>query len=56
MVKKKELPLCDEYFLFFFKTGFLCVTILAVPELAIVDEAGLKLIEIPLPLPPECWT
>ena len=24
-------------------------------ELALVDQAGLKLKEIPLPLPPKCW-
>ncbi|KAM7319942.1 hypothetical protein ACRRTK_020385 [Alexandromys fortis] len=27
----------------------------AVLELALVDQAGLELTEIHLPLPPECW-
>ena len=36
----------------FFKTGFLCVTVLAVLELALVDQSGLELTEIHLPLPP----
>ena len=40
-------------FILFFKTGFLCVA-LAVLELALVDEAGLELTEIHLPLPPDC--
>ena len=34
------------------ETGFFCTTVLAVLELALVDQAGLELIEIPLPLPP----
>ena len=36
----------------FFETGFLCITVLAVLELAPVDQAGLELTEICLPL---CW-
>ena len=28
----------------FFETGFLCVTVLAVQELALVDQAGLEFI------------
>jgi hypothetical protein len=39
--------------LFIFKTGFLCVA-LAVLELGSVDQDGLELTEIHLPLPPEC--
>ena len=39
----------------FFEIEFLCITALAVLELALVDQAGLKLIEICLPLPPKCW-
>ena len=38
----------------FFETRFLCVA-LAVLELALVDQASLKLTEIHLPLPPKCW-
>ena len=33
------------------ETGFLCVTVLAVLELALVDQAGLELMNIYLPLP-----
>ena len=35
--------------------GFLCVTVLAVLELALVDQADLELTEIHLPLPSRCW-
>ena len=42
-------------FFLFFETGFLCVALEPVLELAIVDQAGLELREIHLPLPPECW-
>ena len=42
-------------FFWIFEAGFLCVTALAVFELALVDQAGLELTEICLPLPPECW-
>ena len=42
-------------FLLFCETGFLCVTALAVQELAIVDQTGLELTETHLPLPPKCW-
>ena len=38
-----------------FETGFLCVTAPDALELALVDQPGLELTEIPLPLPPECW-
>ena len=37
------------------ETGFLSLTVLAVLEIAFVDQAGLELTEIHLPLPPECW-
>ena len=37
-----------------FEIGFLCEKVLTVLELS-VDQAGLKLTEIRLPLPPECW-
>ena len=38
----------------FFEIRFLCV-VLAVLDLALVDQAGLKFTEIYLSLPPECW-
>ena len=43
-------------FALLFNTGFLCVA-LAVLELrtGTVDQVGLELTEICLPLPPECW-
>ena len=41
--------------LFFFKTGFLCVTAVGFPGTCFVDQAGLELTEIRLYLPPECW-
>ena len=37
-----------------FKTEFLFLIVLAVLELALVDQAGLELTEILLPLPPKC--
>ena len=49
--------LLSFFFLFlvlFFETGFLCVA-LTVQELALVDQAGLELTEIQLPLTLECW-
>lgn len=47
---------CDFFLflLFFFGTGFLCVTVLFVLELALLDQADIKLREIHLSLPPEC--
>ncbi|CAO2599084.1 hypothetical protein LEMLEM_LOCUS9700, partial [Lemmus lemmus] len=41
----------------FFETEFLkkLVALEPVLELALVDQAGLELTEIRLPLPPECW-
>ena len=39
----------------FFKTGFPCVTLEPVLELALVDQAALELTEIHLCLPPMCW-
>ena len=45
-----------QYFFFwFFKIGFLFVALELILELALVDQAGLKLTEICLPLPPKCW-
>ena len=43
------------FLLLFFKTRFLCVTALAVLELAPVDQDGLELIEICLYLTSEYW-
>lgn len=40
------------FFVLFFRTGFLYVTVLAVLELAIVDQVGFKFTEICLLLPP----
>ena len=50
----------EENFIFFIlfcfvETGFLSVALVPAVELALVDQAGLKLTEIWLPLPPECW-
>ena len=39
----------------FFETGFLCVALEPVLELALVDQAGLEFTEIRLPLSPHCW-
>ena len=55
--------LCEEQdilssFVLFLETGYLCGTALAVLdvlEFAFVDQTGLELIEICLPLPLECW-
>ena len=44
-----------QYIYLFFETGFFCVALEPVLELALVDQAGLELTEICLPLPPECW-
>ena len=41
-------------FFFFLRQGF-SVALEPFLELALVDQAGLELIEIHLPLPPECW-
>ncbi|KAM7317276.1 hypothetical protein ACRRTK_023578 [Alexandromys fortis] len=38
----------------FFEIGFLC-GFGACPGTSSVDQAGLELTEIRLPLPPECW-
>ena len=43
------------YTFFFSQTGFLCVALEPVLELALVEQAGLKLTEIRLPLPLKCW-
>ena len=43
------------FFVFvFWRQGF-SVALESVLELALVDQADLKLTEIHLPLPPECW-
>ena len=39
---------------FFLRQGF-SVDLVPVPELALVDQAGIELTEVRLPLPPECW-
>ena len=44
----------SNYYYFFLRQGF-SVDLESVLELALVDQAGLKLAEIHLPLPPECW-
>ena len=41
--------------IFFFETLFRDIALVPVLELALVDQAGLKLTEICLTLPPECW-
>ena len=43
------------WFFGFFETGFLCVTVLTVLELALVDQAGLELTEIPPASASEYW-
>ena len=42
------------FFLDFLRQGFF-VVLEPVLELALVDQSGLELTEICLPLPPECW-
>ena len=42
------------FVLFCFETGFLCGFV-ACPGISSVDQAGLELTEIRLPLLPECW-
>ena len=46
------------FYFWFFKIGFLCVVPVVLVVLGCpcsVDQAGLELIEILLPLPPKCW-
>ena len=43
------------FYFCFFETGFLCVALEPCPGTHFVDQAGLKLTEIDLRLPPECW-
>ena len=45
----------DFFACLFFETGFLCVDLVPILELALVDQAGLELTEICLLLPPQCW-
>ena len=40
---------------FDFPTQGFSITLNLVLELALVDQAGLRLTKIHLPLPPECW-
>ena len=42
-------------FICLLETGFLYVALEAVLEIALVDQAGLKLTEICLSLPSKCW-
>ena len=51
------LPKLSQVYLFTFgfsRQGF-SVALEPVLELALVEQIGLKLTEIHLPLPPECW-
>ena len=43
------------FLLFCFPRQGFSVALEPVLELALVDQAGLELTEIRLPLPPECW-
>ena len=45
----------DFCFVFFFSRQGFSVALEPVLELALVDQAGLELTKIHLPLPPECW-
>ena len=47
----EDITFLTNYFL---RQNF-SVTVLAVLELALVDQAGLELTEICLSLPPKCW-
>ena len=44
-----------NFFIFYFSRQGFSVALEPVLELALVDQAGLELTEIRLPLPPECW-
>ena len=48
-------PHCNFLFLFLFLRQGFPVALEHVLELALVDQAGLELTEITLPLSPECW-
>ena len=52
-----EKPCLEKTFLKFFSSQGFSVALEAVLELVLIDQAGLELTEIclPLPLPPECW-
>ena len=43
------------FFIFYFSSQGFSVALEPVLELALVDQAGLELTKIHLPLPPECW-
>jgi hypothetical protein len=49
-------PLFLFLFVFFFKTGFLRVTSPGCPGTSFVNQAGLELTEIHLPLPPSSYS
>ena len=44
-----------KYYLFVSETLFLCVALAVLPRTNSVDQGGLELTEIHLPLPPKCW-
>ena len=44
-----------NFFIFYFSSQGFSVALEPVLELALVDQAGLELTKIHLPLPPECW-
>ena len=46
---------CSEYFVFVFSRQDFSVALESVLELALLDQAGLKLTEIHQCLPPKCW-
>ena len=45
----------QTFFFFYFSRQGFSVALEPVLELALVDQAGLELTKIHLPLPPECW-
>ena len=51
----KELFVCLFVLVFGFSRQGSSVTVLAVQDLALVDQNGFELIEIHLLLPPKCW-
>ena len=52
MLSLSHIPDPDHFVVL--RQGF-SVALVPVLELALVDQAGLELTEIHLPLPPECW-
>ena len=55
IVLVRLIPTGSHSLFIYFETEFLCVIALTDLELVLVDQAGLELTEIGLPLPPECW-